>query len=116
MEYIENKKTFHIEYLGNSVSADLVESRENIVGKLYLSDGISPGHGQTDGKARDTLFTQRSVEHPLLAELLRQSDGAAEHSAEGHVLSEDAGGVIGCQGDVQGVGDGLKQGHLLRRA
>ena len=44
-----------------------------------------------------------------------QPDGAAEHSPEGDVLAEDAGGRVALEGDVHGVRDRLQHRHLLRR-
>ena len=44
-----------------------------------------------------------------------QSDGAPEHSPEGDVLAEDAGGRVALEGDVHGVRDRLQHRHLLRR-
>ena len=91
----------------------LVKCGEDIVSKLDLCDSIGPGHGEADSEAGNALLTQRSVEDSLLPVLLSQAHGAAENSAEGHVLPEYAGGVVGGQGDVQTVGDGLEQLHLL---
>ena len=44
-----------------------------------------------------------------------QPDSAAEHTPEGDVLAEDAGGRVALEGDVHGVRDRLQHGHLLRR-
>ena len=94
----------------------LVKCREDVVGKLDLCDGVGPGHGETDSEASDALLTQGSVEDSLFPVLLGQTHGTAEHSTEGHVLSEYAGGVVGGQSDVQTVGDGLEKCHLLCRS
>ena len=91
----------------------LVECREDVVSKLDLCNGVGSSNGETDGEASYALLTEWGVEDSLLTVLLCQTDSATEHSTKGHILSKYTGGVIGGQGDVQTVGDGLEQRHLL---
>ena len=99
--------------MSHSSTFYLVEGREDVVSKLNLCNGVGSSHGETDGEASYPLLTEGGVEDSLLAVLLCQTDRATEHSTKGHVLSKYTGGVIGGQGDVQTVSDGLEQRHLL---
>lgn len=47
-------------------SSYLVESGEDVVGKLNLSDGRGAGNGGTDAKSHDALLAKGSVEDSVL--------------------------------------------------
>ena len=51
-------------------------------------------------EAGNALFTQRGVEHPVLAMELAQSVRAAEHPAKRHVLAENNRAFVALEGDV----------------
>lgn len=47
-------------------SSHLVESGEDVVGKLNLRDGSGAGNGGTDAKSHDALLAKRSIEDSVL--------------------------------------------------
>jgi hypothetical protein len=67
----------------------LIERREYVVGELDLGDGRHTHVREADAEADDPLLAQRRIEHAILPEALLQSDRAAEHAAELHVLAEE---------------------------
>lgn len=48
------------------VESYLIESWENVIGELYLSNGCSSRIRNTYAKTSNALFTQRCVEHSIL--------------------------------------------------
>ena len=69
--------------------------------KLDLSHRNEAGHGQTNGRPDDHPLGERSVDHPVLAELLEQAFGSPEHPAvTGHVLAQDDYPVVPCHLEV----------------
>lgn len=45
----------------------LIERREDVIGKLYFSNGCGPCIRNANAKASDALFTQWRVEYSILA-------------------------------------------------
>lgn len=86
--------------LGSLVD-NLVESREDVVSELHLSNrGSSRGRG-TNCKSSDTLFGERSVEDSISAVFLVQAHGAAEDSTELDIFAEDKSAVVCFHCDVE---------------
>lgn len=89
-----NNKVSTVKFVSRPVSIlgsfidKLIEGRENVVGKLHLSNDIGSAGGHSDGKSSDTLFAKRSIENSVCAVLLVQSHCASEHSSELHVFSK----------------------------
>ena len=48
-------------------SRDLIEGREDVVGKLDLSNGSGTHRGQTNPKPSNSLLTQGCIEHSVLS-------------------------------------------------
>jgi hypothetical protein len=66
----------------------LVEGGEDIVSKLYFGDSGMSCNCKTNGKAKNTLFRKRSVEHPVNTVSFAEVGCASENTSELDVLSE----------------------------
>merc|ERR1712072_455459 len=104
-----DRKASHVEFVPGAVPElrslvdNLVESRENIVRELDLSDGGRPDGGHADGEPDDALLTERGVEDSVLSKLLLKVHGGTEDTAETYVLSEDACVVVCFERDAHAV-------------
>jgi hypothetical protein len=92
---------------------DLIESREDIISELHLSDGGCASASSTDREASDTLLRQGSVENSIGSIFLIQSHGASENTTKFDIFAKYNSRVILFQGQVQSVGDGGPEIHLL---
>ena len=68
---------------------NLIKSRENIITKLYFSNGSMSSDGNTDGKSCNTLFRQRGIENSVDTVLLLEATCAPEDSTEFNILTEN---------------------------
>lgn len=62
----------------------------------------------------NALLAQRSVEHAMLAELLLQTDGAAEDSTESNVFAKENGRIVGLHRNAHSIIDCSEKVHALR--
>lgn len=101
-----------ISVLGSLVD-NLIESRENVISELHLSDGSCAGGCEADSKTTDTLLGERSVENSVSAVFLVETHRAAEDTSKLDVLTEYHCVVIGLKSNVQGIANGRAQIHFL---
>src|SRR5262249_22589477 len=81
---------------------DLVISRIDVVGELYLDDGTKPVSAHSDRNGDYAGFADRRVEAAGQSVLLLQSVGHAEDAAEiADVLTEDENVWVALEHDVQ---------------
>ncbi len=75
---------------------DLVESRRDEVGELYLRHGTHPVYRETDRGPGDKTFRQRRIHHPERPELVHEPLRDPEDpTGPPHVLPEHHHGVVG---------------------
>ena len=67
---------------------NLIEGREDVVGKLDLCNGGVANRCKADRKPGNSLFTERSVEDSVIAVLLVQVLGTTENSAKFDIFSK----------------------------
>ena len=85
---------------------DLVEGRMDEVGELDLRNGEHAVERHADRDADDAGLGERRVDHPLLAELVEESQGDAEDAAaRPDVLAQDDDPIVGGHLVVQSVVD-----------
>ena len=71
----------HVAELGRLVHK-LVHALEEKIGVLHVGDGPHAEHRRADSRPCDRFFTDRRIDHPLVAELLHQAEVNAEGAAE----------------------------------
>ena len=74
-----------------SLVYDLVESWENVVSELNLSDGGVPCYCQSDGESDNTLFCQRGIEDSIDTIPFTETGSTTEDSSKFHILTEHFG-------------------------
>jgi hypothetical protein len=98
--------------LGRDVH-ELVEPAGDEVCELHLTHGLEPLGCGADRRADDRVLGQRSVQHPVDAELLGEPVRDLERPAEdADVLAEAEHGLVAPHLLAQAVGDGLQIRHL----
>jgi len=89
---------------------DLVERREDEVGKLDLAHRPQPVDGRPDRRADDHRFGERRIDHPLVAELRPQPVGREEHAALlADVLAKDDDRRVAAHLLGEGLADGVDE-------
>jgi len=92
------------------VRDELVERGVDEPHELDLGDRFETVGGHPDRRADDARFREGSVDHPILAELLVQTLGGAEHAAVlADVLAHHQHVVVAGEFRRHRVADGLDQ-------
>lgn len=92
---------------------DLIESGEDVVSKLHLSDGCSTSGSHTNSKASNTLFRQRSVENTISSVLLVQTHSASKDTAKLNILTKNDSLVVTLKCHIQSMSNSSPQVHIL---
>lgn len=71
-----------------SLVDDLIESREDVVSELNLSNSVVPCSSQSYCEPSNSLFTYWSIENSIDSVLFNQPTGASENSTEFYILPE----------------------------
>jgi len=83
----------------------LVEGWENVVSKLHLGDGGSPGSGSSNRKSSDALLGQGRVEDAISAVLFVEAHRTAENTTKFDIFTEKQGALVCFHRDIQSLND-----------
>lgn len=67
----------------------------------------------TSDRTGNALLAQRSVEHAMLAELLLQTNGAAEDSTKSNIFTKENGRIVRLHRNTHGIIDSREKVHTL---